>query len=227
MITDWRKQWGQGDFPFYFVQLANYLPKETAPVESNWAELREAQSMTLKLPNTGQAVIIDVGESDDIHPRNKAVVGERLARIALAKDYGKKDLVYSGPTYQAMKVDGSKVRLSFDHVGGGLVAKEVPATYTKKSLTNETAPLVRNSPASELEGFAICGEDKKWVWADAKIEGNEVVVWSAQVPKPWLCATPGPTTRPATSLTKRGSRRRRSVRMTSRVRRSMANTSLR
>ncbi len=184
MITDWRKQWGQGDFPFYFVQLANYLAKDTAPGESGWAELREAQSMTLKLPNTGQAVIIDVGESDDIHPRDKATVGERLARIALAKDYGKKDLVYSGPTYQSMQVDGSKVRLTFGHVGGGLVAKELPATYTKKSLTNETAPLVRNSPSSELEGFAICGEDKKWVWADAKIDGNDVVVWSDQVPKP-------------------------------------------
>lgn len=184
MITDWRKQWGQGDFPFYFVQLANYLAKETAPAESGWAELREAQSMTLKLPNTGQAVIIDAGESDDIHPRNKQVVGERLARIALAKDYGQKDLVYSGPTYQAMKVDGSKVRLSFDHVGGGLVAKELPATYIKKSQTNETAPLVRNSPSSELEGFAICGDDKKWVWAEAKIDGNEVVVWSDKVPAP-------------------------------------------
>lgn len=184
MITDWRKQWGQGDFPFYFVQLANFMAKDNAPVESGWAELREAQSMTLNLPNTGQAVIIDVGESDDIHPRNKLVVGERLARIALARDYGKKDLVYSGPTYKSMKVDGSKVRLSFDHVGGGLVASEVPATYVKKSLTNETAPLVRNSPSSELEGFAICGEDKKWVWADAKIDGNEVVVWSDKVPNP-------------------------------------------
>lgn len=184
MITDWRKQWGQGDFPFYFVQLANYLAKDTAPMESGWAELREAQSMTLKLPNTGQAVIIDVGESDDIHPRNKQVVGDRLARIALAKDYGKKDLVYSGPVYKSMKVDGSKIRLTFDQIGGGLVAHEVPATYVKKSQTNETAPLVRNSPSSELEGFAICGEDKKWVWAEAKIDGSEVVVWSDKVPQP-------------------------------------------
>jgi sialate O-acetylesterase len=83
-----------------------------------------------------------------------------------------------------MKVDGSKVRLSFDNVGSGLVAKELPATYTKKSQTNETAPLVRNSPSSELEGFAICGDDKKWVWAEAKIDGNEVVVWSDKVPAP-------------------------------------------
>ncbi len=184
MITDWRKHWGQGDFPFYFVQVANYQPKASAPGESGWAELREAQNMALKLPNTGQAVIIDAGESDDIHPRNKAIVGQRLARIALARDYGEKDLVYSGPTYKSMKVDGSKVRLSFDHIGGGLVAKELPATYLKKYLTNETATLVRNTPSSELEGFAVCGDDKKWSWADAKIDGNEVVVWSDKVPNP-------------------------------------------
>ena len=183
MITDWRTRWQQGDFPFYFVQLANYQVKESKPAESGWAELREAQSLTLKLPNTGQAVIIDIGESGDIHPRNKKDVGERLAKIALARDYGK-DLVYSGPVYQSMKVEDGKVRLTFDHLGGGLVAHPVPEKYDVNSGKKQTAPLVRNSPNSELEGFSICGEDKQWVWADAKIDGDSVVVWSDKVPKP-------------------------------------------
>jgi len=183
MITDWRTQWEQGDFPFYFVQLANFQSKENKPAESGWAELREAQSQTLKLANTGQAVIIDIGESGDIHPRNKKDVGERLAKIALAKDYGK-DIAYSGPVYQSMKVDGDKVRLTFDHLGGGLVAQPVPAKYDVNTGAKQTADLVRNSPKSELEGFAICGEDKQWVWADAKIDGDNVVVWSDKVAKP-------------------------------------------
>lgn len=183
MITDWRTRWEQGDFPFYFVQLANFQAKENKPNESGWAELREAQSQTLKLANTGQAVIIDIGESADIHPRNKKDVGERLAKIALAKDYGK-DIVYSGPVYQSMKVEDGKVRLTFDQLGGGLVAHPVPAKYDVNSSKKETADLVRNSPNSELEGFAICGEDKQWVWADAKIDGDNVVVWSDKVAKP-------------------------------------------
>lgn len=183
MITDWRKQWNQGDFPFYFCQLANFMPKKSEPGESGWAELREAQSMTLKLPNTGQAVLIDIGESGDIHPRNKKDVGERLALIALAKDYGK-SLPYSGPVYDSLKIDGSKAVLTFKHTDGGLVAKTLPATFDVKSQTKETAPLVRNSPSSQLEGFAICGEDKKWFWADAKIEGDTIVVTSDKVPAP-------------------------------------------
>ncbi len=183
MITDWRTKWDQGDFPFYFCQLANFQVKTPAPGDSGWAELREAQSLTLKLPNTGQAVLIDVGESGDIHPRNKKDVGQRLALIALAKDYGQK-VVYSGPVYQSQKVEDGKIRLTFDHLGGGLVARPVPATYDVQSVNNETAALTRNSPKSELEGFAICGEDKQWVWADAKIDGDNVVVWSDKVAKP-------------------------------------------
>lgn len=183
MISDWRKVWDQGDFPFYFCQLANFQPKKDAPGESGWAELREAQSMTLKLPATGQAVLIDIGESGDIHPRNKKDVGERLALIALAKDYGKK-IPYSGPVYDSVKIDGNKARLTFAHTDGGLVAKPVPATYDVNTKEGKTAPTVRNSPNSELEGFAICGEDKTWVWADAKIEGDTVVVSSEKVPAP-------------------------------------------
>lgn len=183
MIADWRRQWNQGDFPFYFCQLANYMGKKSQPGESGWAELREAQSLTLKQPNTGQAVLIDIGESGDIHPRNKKDVGDRLAVIALAKDYGK-SLPWSGPVYDSMKVVDGKITLSFRNTDGGLVAKTLPETYIVQSKINETAPLVRNTPSSQLEGFAICGEDRKWVWADAKIDGDNVIVWSDKVPAP-------------------------------------------
>jgi sialate O-acetylesterase len=183
MITDWRKRWNQGDFPFYFCQLANYMVKKSEPGDSNWAELREAQSSTLKLPNTGQAILIDIGESGDIHPRNKKDAGERLALVALAKNY-KKSGPYSGPVYDSMKIADGKAVLTFKQAESGLVAKPLPETFVVKSQTNETSPLVRNSPASQLEGFAICGEDKKWVWADAKIQGKTVVVSSDKVPAP-------------------------------------------
>lgn len=183
LIKDWRQQWQQGDFPFYFCQLANFRPKQAAPGESDWAELREAQLMTLSVPNTGQAVLIDIGESGDIHPQNKETASERLAYIALANHYGKK-IPFSGPVYQSMKVEGGRIRLTFSHLDGGLVAKPLPATYIVKTAAGTTAPYVRNSPNSELEGFAICGADHKWVWADAKIDGDAVVVWSDQVPAP-------------------------------------------
>ena len=183
LIQDWRQHWQQGDLPFYFCQLANYRPKTNQPGESVWAELREAQAKTLSVPNTGMAVLIDTGESEDIHPQSKQVAGERLALIALAKTYGRK-VVQSGPVYMSMKNEGSAIRLSFDHFGGGLVAKEVPATYDVMRKAGKTAPLVRNSPQSQLEGFAICGADKHWVWAEAKIDGDTVLVSSNQLPAP-------------------------------------------
>ncbi len=183
LISDWRKQWGQGDFPFYFVQLANYLPKKDAPGESAWAELREAQRLALTVPQTGQAVTIDIGESEDIHPRNKKETGERLASIALARDYGK-SVPYSGPVYESMAVGNGRIRLAFRHTDGGLTARSLPARYDVRTLTGQTAPLIRHSPGSELEGFAICGSDKKWVWANARIDGKTVEVWSEQVPNP-------------------------------------------
>jgi sialate O-acetylesterase len=161
MIKNWRDDWGVGKFPFLFVQLANFMKTKPEPDESAWAELREAQTMTLGLPNTGMAVIIDIGEADDIHPKNKQDVGKRLALWALANTYGKK-LVYSGPIYKSMKVDGNSIVLSFDHVGGGLVAKG----------------------GEELKGFAIAGADKKFVWADAKIDGDTIVVSSDKVAEP-------------------------------------------
>jgi sialate O-acetylesterase len=157
--------------------------KPTVPGEGNWAELREAQSLTLSVPNTGQAVLIDLGDSSNVHPRNKADVGARLAAIALAQTYGK-SVPFSGPVYQAMKIEGGKVRISFTNTNGGLAAKPLPATYSVDSATGATAPLVPNSPGSQLEGFAICGTDRKWVWADARIEGDQVVVSSPRVPAP-------------------------------------------
>jgi sialate O-acetylesterase len=160
MISDWRKNWGEGDFPFFFVQLANYRARKDQPGESDWAELREAQALALALPKTGMAVIMDIGETNDIHPKNKQDVGKRLALAAQAVAYGK-DVVYSGPRYDSMKVDGGKVRLSFKHAGGGLVAK-----------------------GEKLTGFAVAGEDKKFVWADAAIEGEAVVVSSKDVAAP-------------------------------------------
>ncbi|MEM1094353.1 MAG: sialate O-acetylesterase [Bacteroidota bacterium] len=162
MITDWRTQWGQGDFPFYFVQLANFMAPQTDPDNaSDWAELREAQTMTLDaVPNTAQAVIIDIGEANDIHPRNKQDVGKRLALAALALEYDR-DVVYSGPSYRAMTVDGSEVMLDFDHVGSGLEAR-----------------------GDALSGFAIAGPDSVFVWADARIDGDRVVVSSPEVSAP-------------------------------------------
>lgn len=163
MIQDWRKNWGSDEFPFLFVQLANFMdrnPDANAP--SAWAELREAQSMTLSLANTGQAVIIDIGEAKDIHPRNKQDVGARLAQAAWKVVYGMDTAVYSGPVYDSMTVEGNKARVKFTNTFGGLMA----------------------NGGEPVRGFAIAGEDQKFVWADAKIEGDSVVVWSDAVAKP-------------------------------------------
>ncbi|MBN1478879.1 9-O-acetylesterase [candidate division KSB1 bacterium] len=160
MINSWRANWGQGDFSFFFVQLANWRQRREQPLDSDWAELREAQTKALALPNTGMAVTIDIGDADDIHPKNKRDVGVRLALNALAKVYGK-DIAYSGPMYQSMRIEGDKIILTFDHVDGGLVAK-----------------------GGDLTGFAIAGEDKKFVWADAIIEGETVVVSNPEIENP-------------------------------------------
>ncbi len=163
MIEQWRKEWGQGDFPFYWVQLADFRDELAEPGDSQWAELREAQTMTMSLPNTGEAVIIDIGEANDIHPKNKYDVAARLVRWALAKDYGIPNINPQSPTYEDMSVTGKKVSLTFAHATGGL----------------------RTFDVNEVRGFAICGEDKKWVWADAKITGaNTIDVWSDAVAQP-------------------------------------------
>jgi sialate O-acetylesterase len=183
LISDWRKQWGRGDFPFYFCQLANFMGHRPAG-DSAWAELREAQSMTQSLPNTGQAILIDLGEEGDIHPRDKKDVGERVSFIALAKTYGK-EVLFSGPTYEGMTIEEGRIRVKFKNTDGGFFAKALPAAYAPKSLQpDRILSLVRNSPDSEVEGFAICGDDHIWVWANAKIDGSDVIVSGKNITKP-------------------------------------------
>lgn len=163
MIQNWRNEWGQGDFPFYWVQLADFKAEAKEPGESDWAELREAQTMAMdKLPNSGQAVIIDIGEGKDIHPKNKVDVGRRLARWALAKQYSI-PIEYQSPRYSAMQADGEGIVLSFNHLAGGW------------------RPFDVNEPV----GFTIAGEDKKFYPAQAKIvDGGKVRVSSPNVTKP-------------------------------------------
>ncbi len=163
MIQSWREEWGGGDFPFYWVQLADFLAETPTPRESAWAELREAQTMTMsRLPHTGEAVIIDIGEGKDIHPRNKQDVAQRLARWALARDYGF-PISHQSPTYKSMAKHGNKVVLTFDHVGGGL----------------------RTFDVQEARGFAVAGNDRKFAWAQARVTGpNTVEVWSDGVADP-------------------------------------------
>jgi len=161
MIKNWRSKWGQGKFPFLFVQLANYTAVLPEPGESRWAELREAQLKTLSLPKTGMAVTIDIGDAGRIHPKNKKDVGNRLALWAFSGIYEKK-LVYSGPIYKSMKIEGNSIILNFNHIGSGLEAKG----------------------ESSLKGFAIAGADKKFVWAEAKIVGDTIVVFAEDVAKP-------------------------------------------
>lgn len=161
LIKDWRSRFGVGDFGFHIVSLANYQPVFAAPRNSDWAELREAQAMAAKaLPNCGIAMAIDIGDANDIHPRNKQEVGRRLALSALAITYRKK-IEWSGPWYQSMRITGKDIRLTFDHAHSGLVAK-----------------------GDKLTGFAIAGADRKFVWADAVIDGKTVLVSSPAVPKP-------------------------------------------
>ncbi|MGV3483240.1 MAG: sialate O-acetylesterase [Planctomycetaceae bacterium] len=163
MISSWRKEWNQGDFPFYWVQLADFMAEKDAPADSAWAELREAQTMTMsKLPNTGQAVIIDIGEGKDIHPRNKVDVGKRLARWALAKDY-RLDIPYRSPEYKSMEVNGNKAVLTFDYVGKGW----------------------RPFDVAQPIGFTVAGEDKQFVAADAALlPDGRIQVSAKSVEKP-------------------------------------------
>lgn len=178
MVGGWRKAWNQGDFPFYYVQLAAFQRPNPEPAGGDgWAKFRAVQLKCLTIPNSGMAVAIDladIGRPDDIHPKDKKSVGERLALWALAKDYGRKDLVYSGPLYEGMKIEDGKIRIFFDGVGSGL------KIATRKG---GFQPLV-DEPGGKLRRFAIAGADKKWVWADAVIDGATVVVSSPDVPKP-------------------------------------------
>jgi sialate O-acetylesterase len=154
LIQDWRKRWGQGNFPFYIVQLPGQKNVSNNP------RIREEQAVVLSLPHTGMAVTIDTGEPTNVHPHNKAPVGDRLARLALAKVYGRK-IEYSGPMYKSMKVEGGAIRVKFSHVDGGLVAKGGP-----------------------LKGFQIAAADQKFVEAAARIDGETLIVSSPQVSAP-------------------------------------------
>ncbi len=181
MIENWRADFKNPDLAFYFVQLAPFGAAAKKPGESNWAELREAQMMTLKLKNTGVAVITDFGSEYDIHPTPKRPAGDRLALAARAITYGEK-IVYSGPMFKDVKFDAGKATLTFDHIGGGLIGKELVPTLEKK---NGAAWRVKDGSASApLVGFTICGKDKVFQDATAEIVGDTVVVSNAAVAEP-------------------------------------------
>ncbi|WP_274652100.1 sialate O-acetylesterase [Paenibacillus humicola] len=162
LIADWRKKWEQGDFPFLYVQLPNYMEPSGKPAASNWAQIREAQRRTLDVPGTGMAVTIDIGEWNDVHPVNKKDAGERLALAARKIAYGDESVVSSGPTLRSVKRDGSRIVLSFRDTGSGLIAKG----------------------ADRPGHFAIAGTGRIFVWADAEIEGDCVAVWHDRIPSP-------------------------------------------
>ena len=162
LIGEWRKLWNQGNLPFLFVQLPDFMEPKNEPSEGGWASLRNQQLKTLSVPNTAMAVTIGLGEKNDIHPLRKKEVGQRLALAAEKLAYSDKKVVASGPVYQSMKVKGNKIELSFSDCGGGL----------------------KTNDGKELKHFAISGTDKKFVWAKAEIKGKKVIVWSDVVSNP-------------------------------------------
>ncbi len=163
LVKGWRKVWGQGDFPFYFVQLASYRTLQVNPVEaSGWCDIREAQRLSLALPNSGMATAIDIGEAGDIHPKNKWDIGYRFSLTARALVYNESNLVYSGPMFKSSAVEGNKIRLQFSQLGGGLKSKDGGA----------------------LKGFAIAGADGKWVWGSAVVDNASILVSAATVTSP-------------------------------------------
>lgn len=161
MIRDWRERSGQGNLPFLYVQLANYMKRQEMPGESDWAKLREAQTMTLSEPNTGMAVIIDVGAADDIHPKNKQEVGRRLALLAKKQVY-QQNIQAQSPVYKNHQIEGQRLRVTFEETGKGL----------------------KTSDDKEVKGFAIAGSDGKFQWAEASIQGNNVIVSAPGVANP-------------------------------------------
>lgn len=162
IINDWRAKWNE-PLPFYWVQLANFREADKQPSQSKWAEIREAQTMALSLPNTGQAVTIDIGDAKDIHPRNKQDVGKRLALIALKNNYEKSDITASVPIFKSMVVEGNKIIISFGNISSGLLS---------------------NNKYGYITGFSIAGHDGHFVWAKAKMDGNKVIVWQDDVTNP-------------------------------------------
>ncbi len=161
MITDWRAKWSQGDLPFLFVQLPGFGDFHYLPSESQWARFREAQAKTLLIPHTAMAVAIDIGEWNDVHPNRKKEVGERLALAAEGIAFHEK-IVYSGPSFHSLKIEGNKIIVSFLNTGGGLTTSD-----------------------GEAPGeFEIAGADKNFVWAKTKIENNQVILWNDDIREP-------------------------------------------
>jgi sialate O-acetylesterase len=161
MIGDWRKVFGQGDFPFYIVSLPAFMHYRDQPGDDSWAELREAQALTARtVKNAALAVTIDTGDADNIHPQDKQVVGERLALCALANEYGEK-ISWSGPVFASMTRQSGALKLRFNHAGGGLVVK-----------------------GGKPGEFSVAGKDRQWHWAEARVEGDSVIVSSPAVPEP-------------------------------------------
>lgn len=161
LVADWRERWGQGDFPFLWVQLPNFKAVNEDPgAASSWALMRESMLLSLKTPNTGMAVAIDVGDAKNIHPKNKQAVGQRLAQWALAETYGQ-NIPASGPLYISHRIQDGRVTMTFERAHG-----------------------LRTSGGQPLKGFAIAGQDRQWHWAQAKIEGRSIVVWHPQVKSP-------------------------------------------
>ena len=174
LVRGWRKVFQNTDLAFYWVQLANYQRESREPAGGEgWAKIRAAQTRALDIPGTGMAVITDIGAANDIHPRNKQDVGWRLAQWALNQTYGRKKLVPSGPLYKSVEVEGNSVRLSFRHVGKGLMVGRKSGLEPARELEE-----------GKLEHFAVAGADRKWFWAEAAIDGDTVVVRSKDVPKP-------------------------------------------
>ena len=173
LIDEWRSLFHDPTLPFYFVQLAAWKMPDEQPAGGGWGMIRELQRQCLAIPNTSMACTIDIGDAQDIHPRNKFDVGERLARWALHHQYGRGEIVTSGPLLREMTLENGKVRLHFDSIGGGLIA-------ARKSGRAPALP----APDEKLNRFAIAGKDRRWVWADAMIEGDTVVVSSAEVLRP-------------------------------------------
>jgi sialate O-acetylesterase len=189
MVSNWRADWDQGDFPFLQVQLAPFMAIKDEPAESTWAELREAQILATKvLPKVAAVVTTDVGDPKDIHPVWKKPVGERLALAARGIAYGE-DLVWTGPQYRSMKVKGDRIVVSFDNVGEGIGGVQIYSSTKVPGAENPDVITIKYNPEkgwfnAPLVGFAIAGEDRKFVWAKAVVEGDKVVVWSPLVAKP-------------------------------------------
>ncbi len=180
LAAGWRIKWGKEKMPFYIVQLASYRAKTVTPGGGDgYAKVREKQfEAAKKIPYAGLALAIDLGDANNIHPQNKMDVGMRLARWARRDVYGEKDLVVSGPMYREMAVEGNKIRIRFDHVGSGLMVAEKAADSCGKM------PVECDLEASDLKGFAIAGADKRWHWAKAEIDGQDVVVSSEEEDAP-------------------------------------------